>query len=170
MTYIAERRQEERDRRRNEIVDAAEALYAEVGWDAVTMDQVARRARLSRALVYVYFHDKADLHFALVERSLEELRRRFEAAHEGKVRGTIALDAAAQRPTTSINLVFDGVSLQPLLKEAGAEGLEGRAPLSELRAGFGFVRGHPGTADRRNQTRGQDADHRDRDVDPRNVL
>jgi len=33
-----------------------------VGWDAVTMDQVARRARLSRALVYVYFRDKPDLH------------------------------------------------------------------------------------------------------------
>jgi len=93
MTYIAERRQEERDRRRNEIVDAAEALYAEVGWDAVTMDQVARRARLSRALVYVYFHDKADLHFALVERSLEELRRRFEAAREGKARGIDQVEA-----------------------------------------------------------------------------
>jgi AcrR family transcriptional regulator len=93
MTYIAERRQEERDRRRNEIVDAAEALYAEVGWDAVTMDQVARRARLSRALVYVYFHDKADLHFALVERSLEELRRRFEAAREGKARGIDEVEA-----------------------------------------------------------------------------
>jgi AcrR family transcriptional regulator len=93
MTYIAERRQEERDRRRAEIVDAAEALYAEVGWDAVTMDQVARRARLSRALVYVYFHDKADLHFALVERSLEELRRRFEAAREGKARGIDQVEA-----------------------------------------------------------------------------
>src|SRR5690606_6491096 len=93
MTYIAERRQEERDRRRTEIVDAAEALYAEVGWDAVTMDQVARRARLSRALVYVYFHDKADLHFALVERSLGELRRRFEAAREGKARGIGQVEA-----------------------------------------------------------------------------
>ena len=93
MTYIAERRQEERDRRRAEIVDAAEALYAEVGWDAVTMDQVARRARLSRALVYVYFHDRADLHFALVERSLEELRRRFEAAREGKARGIDQVEA-----------------------------------------------------------------------------
>jgi AcrR family transcriptional regulator len=93
MTYIAERRQEERDRRRAEIVDAAEALYAEVGWDAVTMDQVARRARLSRALVYVYFHDKADLHFALVERSLEELRRRFEATRAGKPRGIDEVEA-----------------------------------------------------------------------------
>lgn len=87
MSYISERRQEERDRRRSEIVDAAEALYSEIGWDAVTMDQVARRARLSRALVYVYFRDKADLHLALVERALDTLRRRFEAAREGKSRG-----------------------------------------------------------------------------------
>ena len=79
MSHIAERRQEERDRRRAEIVDAAEALYAETGWDAITMDQVARRARLSRALVYVYFRDKADLHLALVERALDMLRLRFES-------------------------------------------------------------------------------------------
>ena len=87
MSYIAERRQEERDRRRGEIVDAAEALYSELGWDAVTMDAVARKARLSRALVYVYFKDKRDLHFALVERALEELRMRFEAAAAGRERG-----------------------------------------------------------------------------------
>ena len=93
MSYIAERRQEERDRRRAEIVDAAEALYAEVGWDAVTMDQVARRARLSRALVYVYFADKADLHFALVERALDALRVRFEAARAGKPSGLDEVEA-----------------------------------------------------------------------------
>jgi AcrR family transcriptional regulator len=93
MSYIAERRQEERDRRRAEIVDAAEALYAESGWDAITMDQVARKARLSRALLYVYFHDKSDLHFALVERSLEELRRRFEIARQGHARGIDEVEA-----------------------------------------------------------------------------
>jgi AcrR family transcriptional regulator len=87
MSHISERRQEERDRRRAEIVDAAELLYAETGWDAITMDQVARRARLSRGLVYVYFRDKADLHLALVERALDTLRLRFEAAREGKARG-----------------------------------------------------------------------------------
>jgi AcrR family transcriptional regulator len=85
MSYIAERRQEEKDRRRNEIVDAAEELYAEVGWDAVTMDAVARRARLSRALVYVYFKDKSDLHFAIALRAMEMLHKRFrEAAERGK--------------------------------------------------------------------------------------
>jgi AcrR family transcriptional regulator len=80
MSYIAERRQEEKDRRRIEIVEAAEDLYRELGWDAVTMDSVARRARLSRALVYVYFKDKQDLHFAIAIRALECLHERFEAA------------------------------------------------------------------------------------------
>jgi len=80
MSYIAERRQEEKDRRRGEIIDAAEDLYREVGWDAVSMDSVARRARLSRALVYVYFKDKRDLHFGIAARAMQTLLTRFEEA------------------------------------------------------------------------------------------
>lgn len=77
MSYIAVRREEEKERRRAEIVDAAEQLYAEVGWDAVTMENVAKTARLSRALIYVYFRDKGDLLHAITERALIELRQRF---------------------------------------------------------------------------------------------
>lgn len=80
MSYIADRRQEEKDRRRAEIVDAAETLYRDLGWDAVTMDAVARKARLSRALVYVYFKDKSELLLAITERAMEVLRTRFEEA------------------------------------------------------------------------------------------
>lgn len=80
MKYLALRREEEKERRRAEIVDAAEHLYAEVGWDAVTMENVAKTARLSRALIYVYFRDKEDLLHAITERALVELRERFIAA------------------------------------------------------------------------------------------
>jgi len=80
MSYIAERRQEERERRRAEILDAAEVVAAKESWDALTVDQVARKARLSRALVYVYFKDKNDLLFGLGERALAALRQRFEEA------------------------------------------------------------------------------------------
>jgi AcrR family transcriptional regulator len=80
MNYIAERRQEEKDRRRSEILDAAESVAAEEGIDALTMDHVARRARISRALLYVYFKDKDDLHFGLCERALALLVARFEQA------------------------------------------------------------------------------------------
>ena len=71
MNYIAERRQEEKERRRTEILDAAEQVTGSLGWDELTMDQVARRARLSRALLYVYFKDKTDLMYALCERSMQ---------------------------------------------------------------------------------------------------
>jgi AcrR family transcriptional regulator len=80
MSDLAERRAEEKDRRRTEIVEAAIELYREVGWDAVTIDQVAKRARLSRALVYVYFKDKDELHAAIVLRSFDVLDKRFAEA------------------------------------------------------------------------------------------
>jgi len=82
MSYIVERREEEKERRRGEFLDAAESLYAKQGWEAVTMDQVARNARLSRALVYVYFRDKDDLLFAIGERAMKQLYQRFAAAIE----------------------------------------------------------------------------------------
>jgi len=77
MNYLTERRAEEKERRRAEILDAAETVAAEAGIDAMTMDQVARKARLSRALLYVYFEDKADLLFGLCNRALDILQQRF---------------------------------------------------------------------------------------------
>lgn len=113
MSYISERRQEEKDRRRAEILDAAEALYAETGWDAITMDQVARRARLSRALLYVYFKDKGDLHMALVERALDALHDRFVAAREHKPSGideVIAIGRAYLAFSVEMPHYFDACS------------------------------------------------------------
>ncbi|MBS0367480.1 MAG: TetR/AcrR family transcriptional regulator [Proteobacteria bacterium] len=80
MNPLAERRQEEKERRRADILDAAEEVTRTVGWDELTMDQVARRVRLSRALLYVYFQDKSDLMFGICERGLVLLRQRFEQA------------------------------------------------------------------------------------------
>jgi AcrR family transcriptional regulator len=82
MNYIAERRLEEKERRRAEIIDAAEAAGREMGLDSLTMDDVARRARLSRALLYVYFQDRSDLMFGLAERALAMLLTRFVEAAE----------------------------------------------------------------------------------------
>jgi AcrR family transcriptional regulator len=93
MTYIAERREEEKERRRAEILDAAQALYLEKGWDALTVDQVARSARLSRALVYVYFRDKEELLFAIGERAMHLLRNRFTEAAARHSRGLDQIEA-----------------------------------------------------------------------------
>jgi len=93
MSHIAERRQEEKERRQADIIDAAEAVAASVGLDAMTMDEVARKARLSRALLYVYFRDKPDLLFAICQRALDNLRSRFEAAARSEDTGLAAIHA-----------------------------------------------------------------------------
>jgi AcrR family transcriptional regulator len=106
MNYIAERRQEEKERRRTEILDAAEQVTASSGWDELTMDQVARRARLSRALLYVYFKDKVDLMYAICERSLITLQQFFVRAVQSKplgldkvhAMGEAYIDFAEQHP------------------------------------------------------------------------
>jgi TetR/AcrR family transcriptional regulator len=93
MSYIAERREDEKERRRAEILDAAEALYVDKGWEGLTVDQVARSARLSRALVYVYFRDKEDLLFAIGERAMRLLRARFTAALATRQNGMDQIEA-----------------------------------------------------------------------------
>lgn len=93
MSYIAARRLEEKERRRAEILDAAESLYAKQGWETVTVDQVARSARLSRALVYVYFKDKQELLFAIGERAMTLLRDRFIAASSAQSTGILKVEA-----------------------------------------------------------------------------
>ena len=93
MSYIVERREEEKERRRAEILDAAIGLYAQRGWESVTVEQVARSARLSRALVYVYFRDKEDVLFAIGERAMRTLRDRFVGARASAATGIAQVEA-----------------------------------------------------------------------------
>jgi AcrR family transcriptional regulator len=79
MDPIAARRQEEKERRRAEILDAAEQVAAAGGLESLTMEQVAREARLSRGLLYVYFKDKDDLKAGICERALIGLHARFRS-------------------------------------------------------------------------------------------
>lgn len=96
MSYLAERRLEEKERRRAEILDAAESVAGAVGIEAMTMDEVARTARLSRALLYVYFQDKSDLLFGLCDRALDMLHQRFVEAAGRHRRGLEQIEACGR--------------------------------------------------------------------------
>lgn len=52
------------------ILDAAEALFRQRGFQATTIDEIAERADVSVGSVYVHFENKAGLYLALVERAL----------------------------------------------------------------------------------------------------
>jgi TetR/AcrR family transcriptional regulator len=87
MEGIESRRLEGKERRREVILDAAETLFAARGFDLAKMEEIARSARVSRALLYLYFKDKNELHAALCLRGLELLRQRFADARGRHARG-----------------------------------------------------------------------------------
>jgi AcrR family transcriptional regulator len=166
MNLLAERRREEKERRREDILDAAAAVSAELGIDAVTMDHVARQARLSRALLYVYFKDKSDLQLGLCERAIELLLQHFleATAREASGRGKLAamgrayVAFAQERPVyfeTLARFEARGGALGPEppqgnLAQCLAGGDRMHAVMTDaIRAGIadGSIRGDVGNAD-----------------------
>lgn len=87
MTRSRQRRDDEKEQRREAIIDAAEIVFTAAGFAAAKMEDVAREARVSRALVYLYFASKTELHFAICERALRLLREQFIAVIATQRRG-----------------------------------------------------------------------------------
>jgi TetR/AcrR family transcriptional regulator len=77
---IAERRKREREKRKNDILDAAEAVFFTKGFDQATMDDVAERAELSKGTLYLYFRNKQLLNIGLTLRALQKLHEIFDRA------------------------------------------------------------------------------------------
>ena len=75
-----ERRQRDKERRRNTIVNAAEHVFFSKGVEAATMDEVAALAEISKGLLYVYFKSKEDLYNAICYRALRMVRLSFVRA------------------------------------------------------------------------------------------
>ena len=69
------RRQARGRARMASILDAAEQLVAEVGYDEMTTNAVAARAGISPGSLYQFFGGKPDLLAGLVDRYTEELER-----------------------------------------------------------------------------------------------
>lgn len=53
---------------------AAEALFAEHGFEATSIGEIALRAHVNRALLYYYFEHKEDLYHQLLQEGIEKLR------------------------------------------------------------------------------------------------
>lgn len=75
------RRAEERP---DEILDAALEEFTERGFDATRVEDIAARAAISKAGVYLYFDRKEDILRALIEREIAPIARKIHAlAEEG---------------------------------------------------------------------------------------
>lgn len=90
------RREREKQARHDAILDAAELVFSEKGYERTSMDDIARTANLSRALLYVYFKDKSAIQRGIMLRAGESLRRRFDEARQTADSGLEQISAMGQ--------------------------------------------------------------------------
>jgi DNA-binding transcriptional regulator YbjK len=57
---------------KDKILDKAEILFAEKGFDGISMDELARKAKVNKAMIYYYFSSKDKLFGSLIERRINE--------------------------------------------------------------------------------------------------
>ena len=83
MAALAERpRIRDADRSRKAILDAAETLFAERGFEAVSLQQIGDAARLSRGSPNYFFGSKQDLYLGVLERVFAEREEATKHAFE----------------------------------------------------------------------------------------
>ena len=75
---IKERKQREKESRQQLILDAAQQLFVEQGFEKVSMRNIAEATNYSATAVYHYFTDKNELLYALQNRAFERLAQQAE--------------------------------------------------------------------------------------------
>jgi AcrR family transcriptional regulator len=84
---ITERRLREKEKRREDIVDAAERVFFSRGWEEATMDAVASEAELGKATLYLYFKSKEELYSAVLLRGMRIMHSMFRQVVEDRRSG-----------------------------------------------------------------------------------
>ncbi len=91
------------DKTKARILEVAERLFAEGGFDATSVDRIARAAKVNKALIYYHFKDKNDVISSLFSAILDEFAQELESSppagsgHESPIRQELALLARRKR-------------------------------------------------------------------------
>jgi len=121
-------------RSRSAILDAAERLFAERGYDGTSLNEVGAAAGVSRGTPGYFFGSKADLYRAVLDRAFAEVR---EAVRAGRARALASSQTAEAILAGAVSDYFDFLAARPnfvrlIEREAlsGAGLLEGASHLS----------------------------------------
>jgi AcrR family transcriptional regulator len=98
-----------RERTRDALIESAASVIAEIGYDRMSLEEVARRAGMSRGAVYGNFDDKDDLILAVIERHWRPITGPSQAAptlaEQMHVLGCAAVSAANERQSQIVSAV-----------------------------------------------------------------
>jgi AcrR family transcriptional regulator len=84
------------EERRAEILGAALAVFGERGYHSSSIDDIARAAGISKALIYEHFDSKEALHLSLLESHARELVERLAASAGGREAGPPRLEGGIE--------------------------------------------------------------------------
>ena len=73
-----ERREREKEKRRESILDAAEKVFFSRGVKEASMDEIAEAAEVSKGTLYLYFRSKEEIYLGINHRALKILKAMFE--------------------------------------------------------------------------------------------
>jgi AcrR family transcriptional regulator len=82
MSAVKSRKRLPRAEREERMLDAAEKVFGRRGYQAASMDEIARRSGITKALLYQYFGSKEGLSEACVERAIVRMFAALEEATE----------------------------------------------------------------------------------------
>lgn len=69
------RKERERLARKREILAAAERVFAQKGFHSATVDEIANQAELAKGTIYLYFENKRDIFYTLVDEKVDSLMK-----------------------------------------------------------------------------------------------
>ena len=98
------------ERSRGAILDAAERLFAEQGYEATSLNQVGAAAGVSRGTPGYFFGSKADLYQAVLDRSFADVR---EAVREGRARALASNESPDTILAGAVSDYFDFLGARP---------------------------------------------------------
>ena len=133
MSTTPKRRRLPPEQRRAQLLDAAGDLFAERGYEEVSVEDIARAAGVQRGLVHHYFGGRKDVYLALVERldavREEDLRPPEGRSSRARVADSVSrwLDWTEANRTTYLGTIAPGEDLtDPEVRRVVAD-LRGRA-------------------------------------------
>ncbi len=80
---MSTRKRMPRAERERQMIEVAESVFAERGYTAASMDEIAERVGVSKPMLYEYFHSKEGLLLACIAESRAELRKVTEESVAG---------------------------------------------------------------------------------------
>lgn len=147
--YVSERRRRAAEATRSRVLEAAQSLFVRKGIDAVTIAEIARKARVSAPTVYALFHSKEGILRGVIRSTLfgpkyREAQRRFagekDAARLVHATGSVAR-SIYESETTELGLLRGASAFSPALRKMERELDEMRLEMQEHRVRLLFAQG-----------------------------